>query len=135
MTHWAAQYINLPHRKCGKGPDAFDCLGLVQHVARLHYPKVYAPFPKVEPDNMLEAVRLLNRDRSEWRQCVPKDGAIVLMARNRFYTHIGIAIRDGVRVLILHAIDGAAVAAQSAPQVRAAGWGRLTYWEPAPCAL
>lgn len=32
LPEWAGEYVGLPYRDRGRGPDAFDCWGLVRHV-------------------------------------------------------------------------------------------------------
>lgn len=129
MSHWASQYIGLSWRSCADGPDAYDCWNFFRLVQREHYGVSVPTVGFVE--SWREAATLLetHEERQRWQQVErPLDGCAVLMARTRLPVHIGTWIRANGTEGVLHCMQGAGVVFQRPEMLRAAGWGRLTYY-------
>lgn len=131
MTHWAVDYIGKPWQRGAKGPDAFDCLGLVTHVLDKHYGIQLDPPANYDgPDLKLFKTEIARRD--DWTIVdVPADGDICVMGRSRLPIHIGIMVMvDSLRCL--HSVESAGtssgVLVQRLLDLRFTGWGRITFY-------
>lgn len=134
--HWAAPLIGLPYRRGEGGPAAFDCWGLVRHIFAARY-GVALPLVAVDDasaDNgraIREAARC-----SGWRPCdalLPADGDIVLM-HGIGGPHIGVIVEADGAMLVLHAMEGVGVCAQSLAQVRGCGFTSVQLWRRSDAA-
>lgn len=90
-----ADYIDLigkPFKVGGRGPDSFDCYGLVMEIYRrmgIHLRD------EATPESMKETMRQLEHGiATEWRSCEVKPGAALAFRRGRFVDHCGIAITN-----------------------------------------
>lgn len=129
MSHWATELIGKPWEYGAQGPDAFDCWGFTRFVQRTQY-GVEMPAVQV-PEDWREAREVLetHEERNRWNPvAVPGDGDVVLMARNRIPLHIGVVVKANGVDGVLHCFDPAGVVFQTQQGLRAAGWGRLTYY-------
>jgi cell wall-associated NlpC family hydrolase len=131
--------IGLPWRRNAAGPDAFDCWGLVTAVERDLFKR---ELPSIAmPDNA--SWRLLietfdgHPERKLWREApadamgliTASDGAIVLMSRLTRPAHAGVWLRP--EKAILHADDRQGVSLEKPALLKAKGWTRLRFYEPA----
>ena len=132
MTHWATSLIGKPWVYGGRGPDAFDCWGFVQHVQRIQYG---VNLPEVIVPDSWPAVRKLLETHEEHRHWdkvpQPMDGDIVMMARNKVPAHVGVVIEANGSKGILHCFDPSGVVYQTFPALRTSGWGGLTFYRHA----
>lgn len=94
---WTDKWIGLPYAEYGRGPDAYDCLGLFMELQKdrfnrvLHYPAC----------SMTEAARadLAGSERPKWRQVdVAHEGCAVLWKERGHALHVGFAL-DARRML------------------------------------
>lgn len=128
--HWAEPLIGMPYRRGAAGPEVFDCWGLVRYVFATRYgvemPAVAVDDPSA--DNV-RAIREASR-RSGWRPCdalLPAEGDIVLM-HGIDGPHVGVMVEADGALLMLHAVQGAGVCAQTLAQVRGCGFSDLQLW-------
>lgn len=134
MTHWAAHYIGLPWQYGGSGPDAFDCWGFIRTVQREHFSVDIPAIPA--PSTWGEAREAIsnNEERQNWTRVLdPREGDLVLMARNRYPVHIGIFILANDTRGVLHCMQHSGVVFNSLPSLKVSGWGALTYYRRATC--
>lgn len=120
--HWANQYIGKPWVRGARGPEAYDCLGLMTHVMREHYcrdvPDLY-----VGGENGPALMGM----HAQWRPVdAPGDGDMVVMARTR-EDHVGVWL-DVDRGGILSALDGPGVVFQTKRQAELSGWGSFRFY-------
>ena len=119
-------YIGRPWVAGARGPDAFDCWGLLAWIEREH-------FGIVLPERSLDATAMRGIYREEiesgrWR-IVPRPvhgcGALL---RDGDQPHVGIWLQcDGGGVL--HALEGAGVVFTRRRNLRDAGYERTTWYE------
>lgn len=128
--HWAAPLIGLPYAPGARGPKAYDCLGLVQHVVRL---RLGVELPDVR------AVR-----GSAWKpvQGAPLADDVVIFTSHgtgpNSRRHIGFMVGlnpegSPSRLAVLHANGTAArlggcVVCQDLGDVSRDGWGQYQFW-------
>lgn len=101
--HWAAKYIGIPYEEGARGPNAYDCWGIIQLIylnekgIRLpELPGLSAPqMQEIHDTIMRESVR-------DWTEIAePVEGCIVAMGgRTGMMHHVGVYINaDGGKVL------------------------------------
>jgi cell wall-associated NlpC family hydrolase len=125
--HWSAALIGRPYAEHARGPQAFNCWGLLQWCWRerlgLAVPDVRedagAAFRSIMRDGRyaiddIEAVEVPLRDA---REC----DAIFMTSRQQPH-HCGLWIAPGPRGGVLHAIEGAGVVFQRRPDLAAHGF-------------
>lgn len=84
--------VGTPFRKGGRGPDAFDCFGLVAEMKR----REGKPIPERESPTenagmaMLLAAQIPLCDELPG----PRAGAIVAIRQGRFVSHVGYMVND-----------------------------------------
>lgn len=129
--HWAYQYIGRPWISGARGPDAFDCWGLLWWIKRVHYGQCIPEYPGIDATNLELVTSLVDAGSkdSAWRQLPqPVDGCAVGMSKGRRFHHVGIyAEVDGG--MVLHAHDKGKVVAQSISSLRNAGYRRIEFFE------
>ena len=117
-----ADMVGKPFERGGRGPDSYDCWGVLQQVLRRmgHYP---TDLP-TDPALLLQAVT------DEWQpirkeQILPGDGILLRSSDPAYQWHIGVAVDPWN---MLHAREGAGVCAERidgpAYQRRLAGFYR-----------
>lgn len=121
--HWAEDLIGRPWQAGGRGPDAFDCWGMVRFCWREHFgievPEI--PVDAADLRRVLDAFRD-HPERRRWRLVAePREGDAVLMRQSRHPVHVGLWLDvDGGGVL--HAARGIGVAFQKPLDLLAQGW-------------
>jgi len=121
--HWAEELIGRPWQAGGRGPDAFDCWGLVRFCWRerfgIEVPEI--PVDAADLRRVLDAFRD-HPERRRWRLVAePREGDAVLMRQSRHPVHVGLWLDvDGGGVL--HAARGIGVAFQNTRDLDLQGW-------------
>lgn len=80
-----AELIGKPYKRGGRGPDAFDCYGLVMHLMALDGIHIR---DYTSPENQAVVAHLMMKELRLWDRCEPKPGAGV-MFRLPMGTHCG----------------------------------------------
>lgn len=89
-THWQ-DLIGLPFRDRARGPEAYDCFGLMLEVYRRRGLEIAdADYSVARADR---AARLLER-LTAWRPCALGPGAALLFREEGVPGHVGIALDD-----------------------------------------
>lgn len=127
--HWINTFIGLPWAMGTKGPDTFDCFGLVQVVMRDHY-GIVVPDVSIDFGELLQICRAIRKHEGwlEWQRVErPLDGALVKLIKQTEPDHIGVWIDvDGGG--ILHASRACGVVFDTPFTLRALGWSKLEYY-------
>lgn len=126
--HWAYGLIGRPYRRDAAGPDCFDCWGLVRHVFREQL-SIEMPFVAVGEEGNLRAIRRAVAV-SGWRPVRsggPKEWDIVTM-RSPWGPHVGVMVRANGGLLMLHAVQGLGVCAQTLEELPVQGYQALRWW-------
>lgn len=91
----ASLVIGKPYEYGAKGPDSFDCMGLVQWWFLNHHGIELGDFPRLE--NRSRSMFQINDidSHKSWNQIEkPVEGCVVAMSRSKIFHHVGLWI-DG----------------------------------------
>ncbi len=120
LKDWADNVIGAPYVTGGRGPDVFDCWGLVvDFFDKLH--SVDLPhYPNEDPANTRRVAGHMTEGlkNGEWVKIEePESGCLVAMSRSKVVHHVGVwlDISGGV---CLHAFDGLQVMAHTLQQLK-----------------
>lgn len=132
MGHWASSYIGKPWQACARGPDVFDCFGLVWWIQQQHFHRDCPLYDVLCPADTLVAARAISHAMSEkstpWA-AIPKpiDGCVVAMGQSKAMHHVGVYLAlDGGRVL--HCMDRDGVILQKLSALPVYGWHRVEFY-------
>lgn len=102
--HWANDYVGAPHVELGRGPEAFDCLGLLIEVQR----RVFGRTVQDPRCSITQALRPSNRDvlasQVKETKAVSEGDALLFRVAGRAL-HVGIVVDES---LMLHSHRDAA---------------------------
>jgi cell wall-associated NlpC family hydrolase len=104
---WVRGFVGRPFAFGGRGPEAFDCWGLVRAVLADRFaialPGYEAGYPASEADRE-DLAGLISRHLPDWRPAgEPAPGDVVLMRHGRHPCHVGVVVAPR---LMLHAEEG-----------------------------
>jgi cell wall-associated NlpC family hydrolase len=129
--HFATQYIGRPWRAGARGPNSFDCWGLVWYIYKTHLGVDLPNFRGLDPvsDPLLCAKKINDQAHGpDWSPLPkPEDMCVVAMGI-RYLTHVGLylAVDNG---LILHCTYRQQVVAESPRQIAVAfRFGRMEHY-------
>jgi cell wall-associated NlpC family hydrolase len=137
MDHWAAKYIGRPWIPGGRGPAAFDCWGLLVWVYWEEFGKAVPSYIGHHAEDPHENLALFIHEEGSgrWREldtgeAIEEGDAVAISAGSRFH-HVGIYLEaDGG--LILHALQGKGVIAQTRGGLRTMGLQNLKFYRLEP---
>jgi len=131
--HWVCDYLGKPHVPGARGPEAFDCWGLVRDIyeRRFNIDLPFYPGLPREPtpaDTRLMLKEIRNELKEDWVVSEkPFDGCAVAMSQSQVYHHVGLYMEaDGAKVL--HCWDGSAVVLDTLPRLRLKGLKKITFY-------
>jgi hypothetical protein len=137
MDHWANNLVGRPWIPGGRGPAAFDCWGLLVHVYREHYALEVPGHIGHHSEDLRENIRLYTEELTsgKWVELDagedPVDGHAVAISAGRRFHHVGVFL-DVDGGLILHALQGKGVLAQTAAGLRTFGLNNLKFYRLKP---
>jgi hypothetical protein len=123
--------VGRPWLSGGRGPEAFDCWGLVRWIVHEELHRDWLPEYQILPEQRPQVISAMTQAEvsGEWRRlATPRDGAAVGLSKVRHKTqHVGLfAAVDGG--LVLHATEFG-VLAQSLSRLQMEGWTYINfYW-------
>lgn len=86
-----ADLIGIPFQYGGRGPESFDCYGLVMEMTRRN--DVAIPdFGFAEDQGLIAA--MMGATMPQWKPAVCKEGAIALIRIGRFPSHVAYVVDD-----------------------------------------
>lgn len=114
---WSDEWIGLPYRQLGRGPEEFDCLGLFLALQRARHGRdLFDPLCTM---TAAARMRLADQVRPQWRRVArPVEGAALLFRVKGMELHVGYAL--GGR-LMLHA--SGEVGESVIEDFRSSNWG------------
>ncbi len=130
MTHWVAKYVGRQWDPIGDGDSTFNCWTFVQHIQRHYYKRELPDVPANAIQNTAVARAIADESSSvRWLQVsTPQEGDCVLLARSAVPVHVGVWVRAGVKSGVLHCARGLGVTHQNLLDLRASGWGKLSFY-------
>lgn len=90
-TSEITELIGVPFAYGGRGPDTFDCYGLLMHLHALRGVKL--PDYRSPRDQATIAALMANQ-LTLWEQCEPEAGACVALRIVRGVSHCGMVLED-----------------------------------------
>ncbi len=94
------KYIGIPFKPHGRTMDGYDCIGLVLAVLQDNGQKVPDVWKYDTPEsaevtaNFLVEIANSDAGLTQWKQCKPKAGAVVLFRIAGVVKHIGVLINN-----------------------------------------
>jgi len=129
MSHWAMNYLGQPWQANAQGPGAWDCWSFFRHVQAERY-GVNVPIIDIDAMNLHAVAHAFNghEERGNWEEVSePRDGDAVLMAHNRYPSHVGVWLEiDGGGVL--HCQQGSGVIFTRKAMLAHMGWAHAKYY-------
>lgn len=129
VTVWEQRYLGRPWVRGARGPEAFDCWGLVRAVQAEIYGRV-CPDVDIDGLDVAAVARAFQHhpERARWRAVEDAaEGDCVLMAHARYPSHVGVWLDvDGGGVL--HCLRHAGVVFSSLQSLRHERWGRIEFY-------
>jgi cell wall-associated NlpC family hydrolase len=127
---WAASVIGAKYERGGRGPDAFDCWGLVWHYFKTVTGEEMMPHMAIDVKQFAVVARNIEKaaNSSDWVKLKqPEHGAVVAMSKNRVLHHVGIWLDiDGGKCF--HAYDGCTVIAHNLQQLRNQHFRKIEFY-------
>lgn len=103
------EVLGKPYRVGARGPDEFDCWGLVVYLYREAYKITLAeiPTPELLPTRTLAETAEEEMDAGDWTEVTePQDGDVVALSRSKIIHHVGVWCSK----YCFHTLDGRPVA-------------------------
>lgn len=127
MMHWAADYVGRPYSPGGRGPDAYDCWGLVRAVYEDRFDIALPILPGISVESALTISRTIGEEAAaHWREVGnPFEGCVVAMSQRSAYHHVGIHIGNG----ILHCWDNQNVVVDTMRKLGLKGMKKIGYFK------
>lgn len=124
--------LGRPYRAGGMGPDAFDCYGLARHLQHAFFGRALPVFqlPAEAGRFAVASAIAVHPERGRWQETAsPRDGAMVVMARQDCGFHIGVWL-DLQGGLVAHTIEQTGVVVETPWHLAGpAGRWRLQYFD------
>jgi hypothetical protein len=129
--HWATKYIGVKHLPGGRGPEYFDCWGLLWLVYANEFGIALPEYPGVTAESIFYVRRLIAKSIEEdWREVeTPFDGCGVGMGQKMagYIHHVGVyaAVEEGK---IVHCWEGSHTIADSSAGIRDKGFKIIKFY-------
>lgn len=106
---WWRKYVGLPFGEMGRGPDKFDCWGMVQLIYRqergIELPS-YTEFYKTTNDRVEISETIIRERQQRWTQVEQaREFDAVLLLMRGVPMHVGICTKPGHMVHCAHGVD------------------------------
>lgn len=99
---WIAGYLNSTYEGSGRGPDKYDCWGLVREARNVHMGLRLLPiFGDVHHDNPREVTRAYLDEARNMVSCEPESGAIAAVMRGIVCIHVALLVEYEGRLMVL----------------------------------
>lgn len=129
--HWACGYIGIPWVFGGRDlKTGFDCWGFFRYVQKKHY-ALSLPEIELSEYNFRVVVDNFNKNSElqNWFTVkVPKDGDAVLLRLAKYPNHVGLWVKDGETVGVLHAVEKSGVIFSSKQNLAKNRWKIVDYY-------
>tara|TARA_R110000737_G_scaffold344195_1_gene371077 strand:- start:350 stop:757 length:408 start_codon:yes stop_codon:yes gene_type:complete len=134
MAHWATDFLGKSWEAGARGPETFDCFGLLSEVYRIYFCEILPVYPFNPQDVVGISRTILTESRgNDWTAVnKPQEFDAVGMGKKNSIHHVGIWTNaDGGK--IVHASDGKSVMIQSIAELTRLGFGRIEFYRHASC--
>lgn len=122
-------YLGIPWQEGARGPEAYDCWGLLMHILNKFYCREIPEIPLEHPE-LCMAIAKENFESGKWTQVTePLDGDAVLL-RGGLRPHVGIWLEND-QGGVLHSMNGMGVLFSSMRDLRVLQFPRVKYYRVA----
>jgi cell wall-associated NlpC family hydrolase len=128
---WALEVIGCPWVSGARGPDAFDCWGLVSWVYANRRGMTLNPYASLDAKNLFQVNSTVTNERGFWEEIEqPEELCLVAMSKRQVIHHVGVWL--SASRLVLHAMDKSSVIAQNVFSLRSSGFSTVRFYRPKP---
>lgn len=79
--------IGKPFERGGRGPDAYDCFGLVMELMRRDGAAAIPDYPA--PPDLSDVEKVVKEVIGDWKECEPRPGCVILFRIKGYGCHVG----------------------------------------------
>lgn len=104
MSSWIEHYLRASYEDGARGPDKYDCWGLVRDARhRLFGKPLMASWGAVRNDQLdaFTAAYVTERERGGFERCDPEPGAIAAVFRGDLVYHVALVVEADGRLMVL----------------------------------
>jgi hypothetical protein len=99
---WINNYLRCMYLDGGRGPNAYDCWGLVRHVRHFEMGFILLPsYGQLRNDNPKLFTRAYTEQSHLMVECEPEHGAIAAVLMGKICVHVAIVLEISGRLMIL----------------------------------
>lgn len=123
--------IGKPWVSGGRGPDEFDCWGLLVFVYFTCLQITLPSHPNLNAKNISVTTKLsssLVQDGTWTEIKIPEHLCAVGMSANRLVHHVGLWLTEGETEGVFHSVDGQGAVFQSVASIRQSGMQNFTFY-------
>jgi cell wall-associated NlpC family hydrolase len=88
--------IGIPFERAGRGPDTYDCYGLVMELLRRDGVENVPEYNRA-PRHPRQVAGVIDEVRPDWSQCEKRPGCVILFRIKGYGAHVGYLLADGRR--------------------------------------
>lgn len=129
--NWIESLIGKPWRLGARGPEAFDCYGLVVWIYRTQLGKRLDSLESLNVADLASVLRAVESQDRHWRELAkPEHLCLVGMSTHTRIHHVGVWL-DFEGGKVLHAMEGGTVVAQKVVSLKSAGFRTFKFYRKA----
>lgn len=99
---WINRYLQCRYEDGARGPDVFDCWGLVRHVRHFELGKrLLASYGALRNTAPREFTKAYREESAEMEQCGPEHGAIAAVLVGKICTHVAVVLGTSTGLFVL----------------------------------
>jgi len=133
--HWTNEILSKPWKANTRGPETFDCWGLVHYVYLTQKGIDLPSYLEVNANNRKETtsfIERLNSNSSCWKQIsIPENFCVCAMSMSDLFSHVGLWLNvDGG--IVIHCTKETGVIAEPIRSLKTKGWRKICFflWQP-----
>lgn len=95
--HWINRYLKARYVDGGRGPDAYDCWGLVREARHVHCGKRLLPeHGALRNTNPRGFTKAYGSESVVMESCEPEHGAIAAVLHGKICVHVALVVADDI---------------------------------------
>lgn len=132
-SHWASEFLGKKWVSGARGPDKFDCWGLIYFILKTKYKIIVDEYPGIGylSGNNEDIYKLMAEEADKKWEVLEKpiDGCVCGLSQTKRITHVGLYLDiDGGRVL--HSVEKLGVVCQPVSSLLANQFNTIVYYKP-----
>ena len=128
--HWFEQYIGKPWSRLPEPPHSFTCGELVRHIYKDRL-NVETPIIYADPARLAQCIRNLEEPEAygfHAFSCPVRPFDIAYLLRRVKRDHVGLVVRTGEGLMILHCLQGVGVVLETEAEIMGSTGARRIEW-------